>query len=103
MESAVHLKYQSHDTFEKKFGCHEKFFNKGGLNSPWKFQIGIQPDELLQRNFDSNRLTKILCHGWNTDGLTFSMPFVEKLFENSDLKVNIIAVDYRFVRLLDLN
>ena len=73
---------------------------KGGIENPWKFKAGVEPAELLQRNFDNKRMTKLLAHGWNTNGLTFSTPFVKEIFQNPNLNSNIIAVDYRFVRLL---
>ena len=66
-------------------------FYVGGIDNPWNFKAGVQPHELLDRNFDKNRDTKLLSHGWISNGLTFSTPFVEEFFQNPDQKYNIIA------------
>ena len=44
--------------------------------------------------FDPNLETKIICHGWNSDGFVFTYPFVEAYFGQKEQKINIIAIEY---------
>ena len=47
-----------------------------GVDDPWEFKAGINPNELLIRNFDPKRQTKFIAHGWTVNG-NFSRPFAE--------------------------
>ena len=47
-----------------------------GTEDPWEFKAGINPNELLAQNFDPNRPTKFIAHGW-TDNGNHAKPFAE--------------------------
>ena len=47
-----------------------------GVDDPWEFKAGINPNELMIRNFDPKRQTKFIAHGW-TDNGNHSRPFAE--------------------------
>ena len=49
---------------------------ENGVDDPWEFKAGINPNELLIRNFDPKRQTKFIAHGWTVNG-NFSRPFAE--------------------------
>ena len=47
-----------------------------GTEDPWEFKADINPNELLAQNFDPNRPTKFIAHGW-TDNGNHAKPFAE--------------------------
>ena len=51
-----------------------------GTENYWEFEAGVDPKELLNRNFDPSRPTKFISHGWNSDGPGFAKGFVEGRF-----------------------
>ena len=67
---------------------------ENGPNNPLEFKAGVDPQELLNANFDPKRDTKFLSHGWTKKAKEFSKDYVEAFFNNPELNVNIIAVDY---------
>ena len=48
-----------------------------GAENYWEFEAGVDPQELLNRNFDPSRPTKFISHGWNSDGPGFAKGFAE--------------------------
>ena len=48
-----------------------------GLDHPLHFNHLVEAEDLLAHDFFSGRPTKILSHGWNSDGRDFSDNFVE--------------------------
>ena len=48
-----------------------------GINDPLEFKAGVNPDELLFHNFDPNRPTKFVAHGWTDDGFIIGEPLAE--------------------------
>jgi len=67
---------------------------ENGPDNPLEFKAGVDPQELLNANFDPKRDTKFLSHGWTKKAKEFSKDYVEAFFNNPELNVNIIAVDY---------
>ena len=53
-----------------------------GIDQPWEFKAGIDPQHLIDRRFDPKRPTKFISHGW-TDNGNHAKPFAEgmKSFE----------------------
>ena len=47
-----------------------------GIDQPWEFKAGIEPQELINRHFDPERPTKFISHGW-TDNGNHAKPFAE--------------------------
>ena len=50
---------------------------ESGLDAPFTFDGTTPYTELLKHGFISERGTKILAHGWNSDGHDFSDVFAE--------------------------
>ena len=50
-----------------------------GLEDPFEFKAGVNPNELLAHSFDPNRPTKFIAHGW-TSNLDHAKPFAEGKF-----------------------
>ena len=46
-----------------------------GVNRPLNLQSGARPNDFLNHKFDRNRPSKIICHGWLTNAITFVQPF----------------------------
>jgi hypothetical protein len=57
---------------------------ENGAKSPIQFEFGASGDDLLVAGFHPERPTKILSHGWNSNGLGFCEEFVQG--ENLNLK-----------------
>ena len=49
---------------------------EGGLSNPFQFNHETTPEELRQNNFNPNRPTKILAHGFTSD-VSFAEPFAK--------------------------
>ena len=47
------------------------------IDDPLEFKAGINPAELLAHNFDPNRPTKFIAHGWTDDGVIVAEPMAE--------------------------
>ena len=47
-----------------------------GLEDPFEFKAGVNPNELLAHSFDPNRPTKFIAHGW-TSNFDHAKPFAE--------------------------
>ena len=49
---------------------------EGGISNPFEFNHETTPEELRNNNFNPNRPTKILAHGFH-DGGTWAEPFAK--------------------------
>ena len=58
-----------------------------GLEDPFEFKAGVNPNELLAHNFDPNRPTKFIAHGW-TDNGNHAKPFAEGKEVQTNKKLN---------------
>ena len=92
---------------------------ENGVENSWEFKAGVDPQELLNRNFDPQRPTKFISHGWNSNSgfakgfvegnffilvfqklnfhlmeILFSNVFSLGFYSDPDMQYNVIAVDY---------
>merc|ERR1711962_480849 len=66
---------------------------ENGVENSWEFKAGVDPQELLNRNFNPQRPTKFISHGWNSDS-GFAKGFGGGFYSDPDMQYNVIAVDY---------
>lgn len=70
-------------------------WNKDDIDFPYEFKLDVNPKLLRKQGFDPQIQTKLLVHGWNSDCLEFSRPFVKAYFSNVNMSsVNIISIDW---------
>lgn len=68
---------------------------ENGVNNPIQFEFGASGNDLLAAGFHPERSTKILSHGWNSDGLGFCREFVEG--KNKKMKTYFSIIYYDLV------
>lgn len=51
-------------------------------------------DSVLDTNYDPNRPTRMIIHGWNSKG-KLTPKFTEAYFKRANINVNVIAVNWR--------
>lgn len=96
-ESIGHLAERYSSDLEISWDVNKIFFKlwtrESGFSNPFEFNHETLVYDLLEHNFDPNRPTKVLAHGF-TDSVSFAEPFAKAYIESWVHDVNVIGIDW---------